>query len=1013
VLWLSVSLAPAAAGAPPADSLTPGRTLRRTIAAGQVQSFRVTVTEGQWFQIQARALRLTINLALKAPDGQTLFESYPVYVGDNEAAPVWIAQVSGPHVLEASVSGRSKGRGGYELRLSEPRSAQPEDHKRLLAQSVRMDSRRLTVAPDRDRLAQARQKCDEGMAIARELADPRLESRFHRCLSSVLQLSGDLRGTFEAAQQAFVLDRPGYPRAEANDRVQMAEFYLRSGDYQQALEHLEAARALFHSLGDQWSEASQLGNLGALYTSLNEDAKALQLENQALPILLSLGDNVSVAHNLTGAAYSHMELGQLILARQGFQRALALFQAEKRPGDEGKTWGRIGVVHYRLGQYEKALGFLDRGLALLRANRNLGEAWVLHSLGDVYRKLGQYDQALDHYRQSLPIAGQAGRTRDQIGTLVSVAALERDRGNLAEARRQIDSVTRWFEDTRQGLLSEDLRQSFSGVLREAYEVQVDVLMRLHARNPGEGHDRAALELSERGRSQTLMEMLREARVVLRPELEPGLLQRANALRDELNAKAMLQMTGTGASPGADASALAQQIADLTRQQDQIRTEIRRAAPRYSALSQPTALGLAEIQALLDDQTVLLEYQVGTEGSYAWAITSGAVTSTTLGQGKEIDALARRLHRHWTARNRLPPGATAPELRRQMDRAERESRLAARQLSERILGPLPAPSGKRLAIVADGALQYVPLAALPAPASWGGKNGPLIDRYEVVNLPSASVLALLRREQQGRPRAPKEIAVFADPVFDRRDIRVRGRAAGGSGSRSRLDRGAGARTVFSPSAGNLNLFRPGLTMSGTSLPRLEYTRQLAETALRGVPADDGFKALDFAANRQAVLASSLAQYRTVVFATHGLANAQYPELSGIALSMVDAQGRPQEGFLRLHDVYNLELNADLVVLGACETGVGKEIRGEGLIGLSRGFLYAGASRVLASLWKVDEEATVALLQEFHRSVRRGQPYPAALRDAQLQVRREPRWRSPYYWAGFVLQGEWVGAETRNQ
>jgi CHAT domain-containing protein len=249
------------------------------------------------------------------------------------------------------------------------------------------------------------------------------------------------------------------------------------------------------------------------------------------------------------------------------------------------------------------------------------------------------------------------------------------------------------------------------------------------------------------------------------------------------------------------------------------------------------------------------------------------------------------------------------------------------------------------------------------------------------------------------------------VFDGQDSRVTHRAKAPPGARP--GPGSRPRTVFSASAGSLNLFRPGLTMSASWLPRLEYTRQLAEALLEGVPPGDRLKAVDFAANREQALSPELAQYRTIVFATHGLLNAQYPELSGIALSMVDERGRPRDGFLRLQDVYNLKLNADLVVLGACETGLGKEVRGEGLIGLSRGFMYAGAPRLLASLWKVDEEATMALLQEFHRSVRRGQPFAAALREAQLRVRQQPRWSSPYFWAGFVLQGEWRGPETRNE
>jgi CHAT domain-containing protein len=176
-------------------------------------------------------------------------------------------------------------------------------------------------------------------------------------------------------------------------------------------------------------------------------------------------------------------------------------------------------------------------------------------------------------------------------------------------------------------------------------------------------------------------------------------------------------------------------------------------------------------------------------------------------------------------------------------------------------------------------------------------------------------------------------------------------------------------------------------------------------LKDVGPEQGLQALDFAANRALALSPQVAAYRTVVFATHGWLDDDQPQLSGIVLSQVDAAGRPQDGLLRLDDIYNLKLNAELVVLAACETGMGKEVKGEGLVALARAFMYAGASRVLASLWNVDEEATVELVKRFVRNVEMGRSYPEALREAQAALAAQPRWRRPYYWAGFTLQGDW--------
>jgi CHAT domain-containing protein len=192
----------------------------------------------------------------------------------------------------------------------------------------------------------------------------------------------------------------------------------------------------------------------------------------------------------------------------------------------------------------------------------------------------------------------------------------------------------------------------------------------------------------------------------------------------------------------------------------------------------------------------------------------------------------------------------------------------------------------------------------------------------------------------------------------------------------------------------------------NITRLVFSRQEAQAILSLAPRATSFAALDFKASRATAISGELSKYGIIHFATHGLLNNKHPELSGILLSMVDEKGRPQDGFLQLSDIYDLNLPADLVVLSACETGLGRTVNGEGLIGLTRGFMYAGAARIVASLWKVDDAATAALMEQFYREMlTNGLTPAAALRVAQRQISQQKRWRSPYYWAGFVLQGEW--------
>jgi CHAT domain-containing protein len=280
--------------------------------------------------------------------------------------------------------------------------------------------------------------------------------------------------------------------------------------------------------------------------------------------------------------------------------------------------------------------------------------------------------------------------------------------------------------------------------------------------------------------------------------------------------------------------------------------------------------------------------------------------------------------------------------------------------------------------------------------------PLIVKHEIVSLPSASTLAVLRRELAGRAPAPKAIAVLADPVFGADDPRVK---------KSGAPLVATRRTEATPIRADAPLLERALRSFNSSperagLARLLLSRDEAEAISAAVPASDGLKALDFQANRALATSSDLSRYRIVHFATHGLLNTEHPELSGLVLSLVDERGQPQDGFLRLHDIYNLKLNAELVVLSACQTGLGKEIKGEGLVGLTRGFMYAGAARVAASLWRVDDYATSVLMKRFYRGLLQEKLRPAAaLRQAQLEMLKQRQWRSPFYWGAFVLQGEW--------
>jgi CHAT domain-containing protein/Tfp pilus assembly protein PilF len=801
-------------------------------------------------------------------------------------------------------------------------------------------------------------------------------------------------------------------RGQALSLMALGHIYSKLGEKQKALDLFSQARELFQSMGDQASEASMLNGMGQVYRHMDEKQKALEYYQQALRLYQALGFRTGEGNSLIQIGRVHYSLGDNEKALHSYQRALTLFQALADPRLGSVPLGEIGRVYESLGDKNKALEYYNQALSLKQAAGDRQEqAYTLNNIGRIHHGLGEKQKALDYYAKSLSLNQAAA---DRIGeslTLYNIACLERDRGNFIEARAQLEASLRIVESLRTKAPSQDLRTSYFASVRPYFELDIDLLTRLHKQQPNDGFDAAALQASERARARSLLESLAEARAGIRQGVEPALLERERSLQQSLTAKTERQMRLLSVTPKKEeADAVATEIRDLSTEYDQVQSEIRSKSPRYAALTQPQPLGLAEIQQqILDDQTLLLEYSLGDERSYLWAVTPATITSHELPNRADIEKPARRVYELLTARQ-PQPGDTPGKLQARVAEADTQYWQQAASLSQILLGPVAGQLGsKRLLVVAEGALQYLPFGALPVPGNETGPPVPLIAEHEIVNLPSASVLAVLRRENRQRNAAIKSVAVLADPVFETDDPRLLPGLSSTTPRASSNTRIAAARRRPAPTSDVHRALRDvGILRNGAGIPRLPSSRIEADAILAITPDGTGMKATGFQANRVTATSLELGQYRIVHFATHGLFNSEHPELSGIVLSLIDEQGKPQDGFLRLHDIYNLNLPVDLVVLSACNTGLGKEVKGEGLVGIVRGFMYAGAARVVASLWKVDDEATAELMKRFYQQIlREGQSPAAALRAAQTAMWQHKRWRSPYYWAAFGLQGEWKG------
>ena len=768
------------------------------------------------------------------------------------------------------------------------------------------------------------------------------------------------------------------------------------GEEQRALDAYWQALSLVRaSGGDPRGEAVILTNIGLVYDTLGEPTEALRNFLEALPLRKKTGDPRGEAATLTSLGKAYSDLGDKEKAQQEYSRALSLSLSVNDRKGQATALTRLGTLHEGLGNNRKALEYQLQALELRRA---LGDpmlvSYVLLRVGNIYRALGEGEKGLAFYREALPMTRGTELPSLEAEALFCLARAAKDQDQLDEARPLIEEAIDLTESARAKIRNPELRASYLASVGQIFDLYTDLLMDLHHRSPGEGFDSLALAATERARARSLLELLGESAGKIRQGVDLKLLGQEHSLSQLLSSKLQrrARLVASKGSPEALAEA-GKEIETLTAEYDQLEARIRAESPRYAALTQPRALTAAEIrEQTSDDDTLLLEYALGGERSFVWAVTRTGVQSFELPRASEIESAARSTYERIQA-----PPATAADLEKYW--------AASARLSHMVLGPIAELLGtkKRLVIVSQGALQLVPFATLAAPGKTGAR-APLIATHEIVSLPSVSTLAVLRRELAGRPAAPKTLVVLADPVFDKDDARLKGKAVRGSGGPP-----VSVEVAASQKGGHerdLERSERDLGIDG-GISRLPFTHREAEAILSLVRPEERKAALGFDASLSMATSPELSQFRFVHIATHGLLDNVRPALSGIVLSLVDRNGREQDGFLPAFEVFNLRLPADLVVLSACRTALGKDVRGEGLIGLTRAFMYAGAARVLASLWRVDDVATSELMKRFYSGMlgpARLSP-ASALREAQRELSRQERWSHPYYWGAFVLQGEW--------
>ena len=1019
ILLSSICLVKVSAQTPASSSnttetktLTLGQPIEDELSGNQTHCYQFSLTQGQFVKINVLQSGVAVKVALLGPNGNVLEEGGHHGIGVIEVYT--IADATGAYGFTISLV-KPNTAGRYKVTMETLRAATPNDFKALKTENLFAEGLMTSARNTRESLLQAIATFEQALSLSREIGDLKMEAA---CLNNIglqyIQL-GDRQKALEYNLRALQPARVSGDRStEAGTLNNIGSSYKNLGEFQKSIDYFEKGLALSRAMGDASKLVTSLTNMGNLYLDVGETQTALYYYQQALDAhrndIGNLNNKVMVINQI-GLIYE--EAGDVPKALEHYEQALSIVQSNNLIRPHAFCVFYIGRAYAGIGDKEKAFDFLQKALALSRTagDRPL-EAYTLDQIGLLQASTNEIAKAIESFDLAISLSREIRNKLMQATILNHKARVLRNVGQIEQARANIEESLSLIESLRAKIGSPGLRASYLARVQDYYELAVDILTRLHQQNPSGGYDKLALQTSERARARALIELLAEGQINIREGISPELLKAERDLLQQFDARAEA-LSRLSSKRTEQIAAIQKELEELRAQYQKLQADIRATSPRYASLVQPSPLTAQEIQQnLLDADTMLLEYSLGKERSYLFAVTQDSIKTFELPKREEIEKAAREVYELLTARNKTIKFETRDEKLDRVAQADAAFGKAANKLVQLVLAPASkALTKKRLLIVPDGPLQYVPFAALPGSKMEKPTQNselPLILNHEIVMLPSASTLAVLRKEAEGRTPAPKTVAVLADPVFEKDDERFKvfsAKMKHATNASPNL-----AAKVRSAETKDFNYFTRAVeeaenTDVGFQFARLPFTRKEAQAIGRLVPVSQNITALDFSATRSMALNPELSKYRIVHFATHGFISTAHPELSGIVLSLFDEHGKPQDGFLRADNIYNLNLPADLIVLSGCRTGLGKEIRGEGLIGLTRGFMYAGAARVAVSLWDVHDEATAELMTHFYHGMIKEKLSPAAaLRRAQVSMMKEKRWSSPYYWSSFILQGE---------
>jgi CHAT domain-containing protein/Tfp pilus assembly protein PilF len=797
----------------------------------------------------------------------------------------------------------------------------------------------------------------------------------------------------------------GDMRGEAATESNIGRVFDSSGEYQKALLSYRRALPLATMSGDKSWQAQIQHNSGMVFLALGDPDEAIQEYNAALDLSRQDQDKWAEGHMLH-------HLGEALLAKREFDQAeRTLNEALKISTEAGDDLGRattllhIGQSQHFRGDHQQALVTFQKGLRIRSEKKyRLGESQALYLVGREFLCLGRIDEAKASLGRALSLAHDVKEPRSEAQAMTGLAQVYRRQHRLGEALRWFDRAIGLVEELRTHVRQHELRALFVSTVYDYYEAARDVSMELDERSPEKGHGERAFVYAERARARSLLDAVAGGES---PDAPGEPLQ--SQYREESEQTERVQALSEQRLLLMSRNAAQDALRSIDRQVAEASTRLKAARAEFGqpgSVGTGRSRGTVSIEVVRSRMTtgkkVFLEFSLGAMRSYLWVITRAGMSVFVLPARNTIEDLTRSYLDRIRPRSQKIQQDTRSESRQGLEHYVSTSEVAGAELSKALLGPAWSlvRNESQLVIVPDGILHYVPFAALPLPtcienSAANGPCNPLLLTHEISYVPSGSVGALLSSATLsiGLPR-PRSILMFVDPIYGMKDGRLQV-----SLSQNQLCGFGKAATAENQRTNS------GAMSERVKLGRLLYSHMEADAVAAMIPADRLVVKSGAEASLDSFLSSMPGDFQIIHLATHALADPVLFQGSGIVLSLYDACGNPVAGFLPAERLAATHMKAHLVVLSACETALGREVLGEGLMGLVYAFLRAGSKSVVASLWKVDDASTAELMKHFYVGLLQQHLAPgAALRYSQLKIYREyPAWRAPGFWAGFVFEG----------